>query len=168
MPLVPPKPKELLTTVSTFIDAGRVRHVVEVAALARIVEVDRRRRDLVADCEHAEDAFDHAGRPSRCPVIDLVELTASFAACAPKAFLIAVVSATSPSGVEVAWAFTYWTSSGLMAASRRLFSIDSRGAGAVVRRRGDVEGVAAHAEADQLRVDARAALLRVTRIPRAP
>ena len=64
--------------------------------------------------------------PSRCPVIDLVPLTASLAACAPNAFFMAVVSATSPSGVEVACAFTCCTSSALMPASRRLFSIESR------------------------------------------
>jgi hypothetical protein len=39
--------------------------------------------------------------PSRWPVIDLVELTASFLAWSPKARFTAVVSATSPSGVDV-------------------------------------------------------------------
>ena len=42
--------------------------------------------------------------PSRCPVIDLVELIASFAACSPKQRFTATVSAMSPSGVDVPWA----------------------------------------------------------------
>ena len=39
--------------------------------------------------------------PSRCPVIDFVELTTSFFAWSPKASLIALVSFRSPNGVEV-------------------------------------------------------------------
>ena len=50
--------------------------------------------------------------------MDLVELTATLYACAPKAPLMAAVSALSPSGVEVAWALMYWMSVAFMAASR--------------------------------------------------
>ena len=39
--------------------------------------------------------------PSRWPVIDFVELTATFRACAPNTVLMAVVSHLSPTGVEV-------------------------------------------------------------------
>ena len=39
--------------------------------------------------------------PSRCPVIDLVDDTASFVACSPKQRLIASVSILSPCGVDV-------------------------------------------------------------------
>ena len=42
--------------------------------------------------------------PSRWPIIDLVEETASFLAWAPKVLLIAVVSIASLYGVEVPWA----------------------------------------------------------------
>ena len=42
--------------------------------------------------------------PSRCPVIDLVELTATLREWSPSARLIAIVSARSPSSVEVACA----------------------------------------------------------------
>jgi hypothetical protein len=42
--------------------------------------------------------------PSRCPVIDLVELTITLYAASPSAALIAMVSARSPAGVEVPWA----------------------------------------------------------------
>ena len=44
--------------------------------------------------------------PSRCPCIDFVELTASFAACAPNASLSASISTLSPTVVPVACAFT--------------------------------------------------------------
>ena len=44
--------------------------------------------------------------PRRCPVIDLVDDTASLYAWSPKTALIAFVSAMSPSGVDVPWAFT--------------------------------------------------------------
>src|ERR1700686_775918 len=64
--------------------------------------------------------------PSRCPVMDLVELTARRLACSPKARFIATVSALSPSGVEVACALTYCTSAGFRAASLSAFTIDRR------------------------------------------
>ena len=43
--------------------------------------------------------------PSRCPVIDFVELTARARAWAPKTRAMAIASARSPSGVDVACAF---------------------------------------------------------------
>src|SRR5205814_1648437 len=57
-----------------------------------------------------------------CPVIDLVELTASALACAPNTALIALVSLASLNGVEVPWPLTYPMSSppipgGVIAAS---------------------------------------------------
>ena len=55
-----------------------------------------------------------------CPVMLLVELTRSpFFAQPPNTFLMAFVSAMSPTGVEVPWAFTYFTSSGSRPASCR-------------------------------------------------
>jgi len=39
--------------------------------------------------------------PSRCPIIDFVELMASLRACSPKSRLIAQVSMRSLGGVEV-------------------------------------------------------------------
>jgi hypothetical protein len=44
--------------------------------------------------------------PNRCPIIDLVEETASRSAWSPKARRMALVSETSPAGVEVPWALT--------------------------------------------------------------
>ena len=50
----------------------------------------------------------------------LVELTIRpFLANSPKTFLIALHSATSPTGVEVPCALTYWTCSGARSASSR-------------------------------------------------
>ncbi len=42
--------------------------------------------------------------PSRCPTIDFGELIATRRACAPMAALMARVSVTSLSGVDVPWA----------------------------------------------------------------
>jgi len=42
--------------------------------------------------------------PSRCPVMDFVELMQSRRACSPKTVWIAIVSYLSLSGVEVPWA----------------------------------------------------------------
>ena len=100
--------------------------------------------------------------------MDLVELTASLYACSPKALLMACVSARSPSGVEVACALRYCTSPGLSAASRSALCMAQARTVAVFGRRGDVVRIAAHAEADQLGVDARAARLARARVLRAP
>ena len=60
--LVPPKPKLLLSTALHLALLGDVRHQVDAGrALARIVEVERRRHDLVAQREDAEDRLDRAG-----------------------------------------------------------------------------------------------------------
>ena len=56
------------------------------------------------DGEGAVDCLTAA--PSRCPVIDFVELIARRLACGPKTRFSASVSATSPAGVEVPCAFT--------------------------------------------------------------
>ena len=39
-----------------------MRHEVDAREIRRIVEVERRRHDLVADGQHAEDRLDGAGR----------------------------------------------------------------------------------------------------------
>src|SRR5260370_18795795 len=55
--------------------------------------------------------------PSKCPVMDFVELIGTCLARSPKTRLSARVSMTSPSGVEVPCAFTYPISSGVSFAS---------------------------------------------------
>src|SRR5207253_9330779 len=65
---------------------------------------------------------------SRWPVMDFVELTTSFFdASGPKAALMALVSLTSPSGVDVPCALRYWTWSGLTPALRSALTIERRG-----------------------------------------
>jgi hypothetical protein len=65
--------------------------------------------------------------PSRCPVMDFVEDTATLFACAPKTCLIARVSTLSPVGVEVPWALMYEIFSGAMPASSRAARITRAG-----------------------------------------
>ena len=55
--------------------------------------------------------------PSRCPVIDLVLVMARPSAASPNAFLIALISPTSPIGVEVPCALMCTTSDGFRPAS---------------------------------------------------
>src|SRR5260370_42300477 len=38
-----------------------IRNVIEIAALARRMQIDGRRRDLIAQCKHGEDRFDGPG-----------------------------------------------------------------------------------------------------------
>lgn len=49
--------------------------VVEIALGILIEDVDGGRSDLVVDGQRREHGFDAAGGTSRCPVMDLVELT---------------------------------------------------------------------------------------------
>ena len=80
--------------------ASRVRHVVEVAGWIGEFVIDRRVDDAVANTQGADDQLDAtAGRA--CAIMLLVLLTASFAAWLPNTFLMALVSASSPSGVLV-------------------------------------------------------------------
>ena len=84
---------------------GFVGHVVQIAAIAGIAQIDGWRADLIADGQNGKIASTAPAAPSRCPVMDLVELTATRVS-APNTCLIARVSARSPKGVEVPWAFT--------------------------------------------------------------
>ena len=140
----------------------RVRHVVEIALRIGRAVVDRRRRDLVANARGSRIS-PRPHPPRRADGRSWTWWSSPPACCAwsPKARLIAIVSALSPSGVEVACALTYCTSAGLSPRVLQRVGHGEARALAVLRRRGDVIGVAAHAEADQLGVDARAALLRV-------
>ena len=55
--------------------------------------------------------------PSKCPVIDLVAVTTTLSSASPNADRIALYSAISPTGVDVACAFTWQTSEALALAS---------------------------------------------------
>jgi len=63
-------------------------------------------RNLVAQCQHADACFQSAGAAEQCPVMDFVELIGTFFARSPKTRFNAIVSSTSPMGVEVPCALT--------------------------------------------------------------
>ena len=58
----PPNPKLFDRVTSTFLSSGLVGDVVEVAVVARPVEVDRRWEHAVSDREQAHDRLDAPGR----------------------------------------------------------------------------------------------------------
>ena len=60
--LVPPKPNEFDSTILIGALARLVRHEIDGRGDRRIVEIDRRRHDLIAHGEQAEDRFNRAGR----------------------------------------------------------------------------------------------------------
>src|SRR6266852_2253185 len=104
-PLVPPNPNELDIAYSS--DAFRewlgTKSMLQVPGswFSRLMEGGRiwsRRASTVTPASRPP------APPSRCPVMDLVELTASL--CSPKKFRMAWASSVSPIGVEVPWAFT--------------------------------------------------------------
>ena len=99
--LWPPKPRELLTQARTGHLAGLVGHVIQIALGIGILVIDRRRHHVVWIASAHTAVSTAPAAPSRWPVTALVELTASFLACAPNTVLIAWVSHLSPSGVEV-------------------------------------------------------------------
>ncbi len=75
--------------------------------------------------------------PSRCPVIDFVAVTDMLSVWSPKARLIALYSATSPTGVEVACALMWMMSVGDRSARSTAYSIardapEPLGSGAVM------------------------------------
>ena len=102
--LVPLKPKLLFSTART----GRLRlmgNEIALRAFARIIEVQRRRNDLVAHRQDAEDALDRARAAEQgCPIADLVELIDSEPIALPNSSSHRAELELSPSGVEVPWA----------------------------------------------------------------
>ena len=106
--------------------------------------------------------------PSRWPVIDLVELTASFFACVAEAALDRdglgdiAQRRRGAVGVDVIDLVA------VDAAVAQRIDHAARGALAVFARRGDVVGIGAHAITGEFAVNARAALLWRVRILRAP
>ena len=101
--------------------------------------------------------------PSRCPIADLVDDMASLPAALPNSRSTAASSISSPI-VEVPWALTYWMSLGCDAGALQRHAHAAIGAIAVLRRSGDVVGIARQAVADHLGVDVRAARLGVLEV----
>ena len=64
--LCPPKPKESLSAAVTVI-SRRLSRDVDQDAVVRVVEVDRRRHDVVADGKHSRDRLDGAGGAQQMP-----------------------------------------------------------------------------------------------------
>ena len=101
----PPNPKPLIIAVSTRALRFDQRDVVEVAfGQVGVLEVGGRRDDAVADRAERRERGHAPAAPSRWPTIDFGELIGTCGARSPKAALIARVSVTSLSGVDVPWA----------------------------------------------------------------
>src|SRR6266513_2443657 len=83
-----------------------IRNVVQIALGIGRLQVDGRRQNLVAERQNADACLNPPAPPSRCPVMDLVELMGTSLARSPNNLFSARVSMTSPSGVEVPCAFT--------------------------------------------------------------
>src|SRR5579862_557655 len=116
-PFVPPKPKEFdmaysISALRAWFGT-RSMPAVSGSGFSRLIVGGRiwsRRASTVMP------ASSPPAPPSKCPVMDLVELTAILRS--PKKFLMACASSVSPMGVDVPWAFTYPTTSGVTPASR--------------------------------------------------
>ena len=124
----------------------------------------------VAQGEDRGDRLDGAGGTEQVAGDPLVAETMTESMALPSARRIASASATSPCGVEVAWALMWTMSRGARPASRSAMARRSSSAGAGRLRGDDVVRVGRHAGTGQHAVDLRAARLRVlpvssTRMP---
>ena len=160
VPLVPPKPKLFLTAYSIFISRAVVGAVVEIALRILVEDVDRRRRDLVVQRQHGEHRLDAAGAAEqvaghRLGRVDDQLLRVVAERELDRVGLVDVAERRRRAvRVEVL---------DLVGVERRPLRSAAlhRALRAVDVRRGHVERVGAHAEADQLGVDLGAAPLRV-------
>jgi hypothetical protein len=73
--------------------------------------------DLIAQCENGDTGFETACSAEQMSRHRFRRLTKRCFVWSPKVAAIAVASARSPSGVEVAWALRYWMFVGVRAAS---------------------------------------------------
>src|SRR3984885_1169259 len=110
--LVPPKPKELVMAYSIVVGSplSRTREKPQASSTSCRLVIGG------AIWLHSASTVIPASRlpapPRRWPVIDLVELTSRLFADSPKVSQMALASARSPKGVDVACAFRYLTSLG--------------------------------------------------------
>ena len=112
--LVPPNPK--LLDSATLIRRSCAVFATRSITLSRLgcVQVQRRRRDAVADRQDREHRLDRAGRAQQMPGGRLGgRHRQPRAPQSPNSRSTASSSRSSPSGVEVPCAFTYWMSLGL-------------------------------------------------------
>jgi hypothetical protein len=104
--LVPPNPNELFSAARTLTLLGLVRHQIDtLRALVGIVEVERRRHDLIADRKDAEDRLDRACPAEQVSDRDFVLLIEAPDRSSPSTRLTAASSMVSAM-VEVPWALT--------------------------------------------------------------
>src|SRR5512134_909787 len=103
VPLVPPNPKELDRATSIFMSRAvfATWSRSHFGSWLKILVVGGDTWWCTARAENT--ASTPPAAPSRCPVMDLVEFTATFFAWSPSRRLTATLSARSPSGVEVPW-----------------------------------------------------------------
>src|SRR6185437_13506675 len=117
VPLVPPKPNELDSTTSSFASRatfGTKSRSQPSPGFSRLM-VGGTMESRIARIEKI--ASTPPAAPSRCPVMDLVELTINLFAYSPNTLLMPCTSATSPACVEVPCALMYCTSSKFKPAS---------------------------------------------------
>src|SRR3954452_19439296 len=130
--LWPPNPKEL-DSAAAF--AGSCRGDMRTTSSATSSSGSSRLRvagtSRLASASTVTIASNAPAAPSRWPVHDFVAVTHTCATASPSAVRSAAASATSPSGVEVAWALTWAMSAGVSPASR-IASASARAAPAPV------------------------------------
>ena len=150
--LVPPKPKLLDSATSICRCCAVLRHPVDHAVAARV----RRGSASAAPRRRGSPGWRRSPRPrpprpagGRSPTW----WTTSPGPCAasPNSRSTASSSRSSPSGVEVPWALTYWISAGANAAVLHRRPHGAERAVMALGRRGDVVGVAGHAVAGRPR-----------------
>ena len=152
--LWPPKPNELFSAEQLAVGqlARLAADDVEVDVVVGVVEVDRRRGHALVQREHGGDAPRPRRRRragDRSSTWSPRRTTPS--AASPSAARIACASATSPTGVEVAWALMWTTSDGVSAGVLERHARMARAAPAPTGSGcGDVVGVGGDAGAGDL------------------
>jgi hypothetical protein len=120
-PLVPPKPNEFDMAYSS----SALRAWFGTRSIPRYrgrdFQVDGRRQNLVAQCEHRDAGLESSSAAQQVPGHRLGGTHAILRS--PKKLRMACASSVSPIGVEVPCAFTYPTTSGVTPASRTALRI---------------------------------------------
>ena len=136
-----------------------MRHVIEIAAFARIVEVDGGRQDAVANREDREDRLDAACRSEQMPGHRLGRAHRDLLRVLAERMLdrngLGDVACRRRGAVGVDVIDLLRIELGV---AHRVLHRTTRTV-AVIRRQRDVRGIRRHAEADKLRMDAGAARL---------
>ena len=158
---MPPKPNEFDSATLISRLRALVRHEIDRRLHRRIVEIDRRRRDVVANRQDAEDRLDRAGRAEQMADRRFGRrhrhLRGGIAEQPLDRAEFDLVAERRRGAVRVDVVDIGRRDAGALHRGAHA----AEGAIAVRRRRGDVIGVAGQAVADHFGVDLRAALLGV-------